>query len=200
MEIFRLNSDAESTRKAAEYSYAFKQKGNQVKADKAGINASIIAPRVSSINREYIPFGYVDGNTIVSDSANVIFGAPVWLLGLIESRMHMTWVRAVGGRLKTDYRYSSNVVYNTFPVSILSTQRKNEMARVMTEILDLREYEGGNLAELYNKDTMPKSLRQKHKELDGIVDRSYQQRSFESDEERLSTLLKLYQEMTSNNE
>lgn len=200
VEIFRLNSDAESTRKAAEYSYAFKQKGNQVKADKAGINASIIAPRVSSINREYIPFGYVDGNTIVSDSANVIFGAPVWLLGLIESRMHMTWVRAVGGRLKTDYRYSSNVVYNTFPVSILSTQRKNEMARVMTEILDLREYEGGNLAELYNKDTMPKSLRQKHKELDGIVDRSYQQRSFESDEERLSTLLKLYQEMTSNNE
>ncbi|WP_273710076.1 class I SAM-dependent DNA methyltransferase [Leuconostoc mesenteroides] len=200
VEIFRLNSDAESTRKAAKYSYAFKQKGNQVKADKAGINANIIAPRVSSINREYIPFGYVDGNTIVSDSANVIFGAPVWLLGLIESRMHMTWVRAVGGRLKTDYRYSSNVVYNTFPVSMLSTQRKNEMARVMTEILDLREYEGGNLAELYNKDTMPKSLRQKHKELDGIVDRSYQQRSFESDEERLSTLLKLYQEMTSNNE
>lgn len=138
------------------------------------------------------------GETIVSDSANVIFGAPIWLLALIESRIHMTWVRAVGGRLKTDYRYSSNVVYNTFPIPSLSTQRKNEMTRVMTEILDLREYEGGTLADLYNKDTMPESLRKKHEELDGIVDRAYQQRPFESDEDRLGTLLKLYQEMTTN--
>lgn len=195
---FRLESDAESTREAADYAYAFKQKGNQVNADKAGIKSSIVAPRVSSSNREYIPFGYVGGETIVSDSANVIFGAPIWLLALIESRIHMTWVRAVGGRLKTDYRYSSNVVYNTFPIPSLSTQRKNEMTRVMTEILDLREYEGGTLADLYNKDTMPESLRKKHEELDGIVDRAYQQRPFESDEDRLGTLLKLYQEMTTN--
>lgn len=65
----------------------------------------------------------------------------------------------------------------------------------MMDILDLREYEGGNLARLYNKDSMPISLRKKHEELDGIVDRAYQQRPFEGDEERLSVLLKLYQTM-----
>ncbi len=72
------------------------------------------------------------------------------------------------------------------------------MARIMMEILDLREYEGGSLATLYNKDTMPESLRKKHEELDGIVDRAYQQRPFGSDEERLAVLLNLYQEMTEN--
>ena len=100
--------------------------------------------------------------------------------------------------MKTDYSYSIKQVYNTFPIKNLSTQRKNEITRVMTEILDLREYEGGSLASLYNKDTMPESLRKKHEELDGIVDRAYQQRPFESDEDRLGTLLKLYQEMTTN--
>lgn len=64
-------------------------------------------------------------------------------------------------KVKTDYRYSSGLVYNTFPVQNLSTQRKNEIARVMLDILDIREYEGGSLAELYNTKTMPKSLRQK---------------------------------------
>src|SRR5699024_1321792 len=132
----------------------------------------------------------------VSDSATAVYNAPMWLLGLLESRMHMVWLNAVGGKLEARYRYSAGLVYNTFPIQKLSTKRKNEIERVMTEILDLREYEGGSLAYLYNKNTMPESLRKKHEELDGIVDRAYQQRTFESDEERLGTLLKLYQEMT----
>ena len=142
--------------------------------------------------------GIVGSDTIISDSAMAIYNAPMWLLGLLESRMHMVWLNAVGGKLENRYRYSAGLVYNTFPIQNLSTQRKNEMARVMTEILDLREYEGGSLASLYNKDTMPESLRKKHEELDGIVDRAYQQRPFESDEDRLGTLLKLYKEMTTN--
>lgn len=156
---------------------------------------TIIVPRVSSENRKYVPMGIVGEDTVVSDSATAIYNAPIWLLGLLESRMHMTWLRSVGGKLETRYRYSAGLVYNTFPVKELSTQRKNEMARVMLEILDLREYEGGTLAQLYNKDTMPESLRRKHEELDGIVDRAYQQKQYESDEERLATLLKLYKEM-----
>ncbi len=125
-----------------------------------------------------------------------IYNAPMWLLGILESRMHMVWLRSVGGKLETRYRYSAGLVYNTFPIKGLSTQRKNEMTRVMTEILELREYDGGTLAELYNKDTMPENLRKKHEELDGIVDRAYQQRPFESDEKRLDILLNLYQKMT----
>ena len=108
----------------------------------------------------------------------------------------MVWLRSIGGKLETRYRYSSGLVYNTFPVQNLSTQRKNEIARVMLDILDIREYEGGSLAELYNTKTMPKSLRQKHEELDGIIDRAYRQKPFNSDEERLSILLELYQNMT----
>jgi hypothetical protein len=157
---------------------------------------TILIPYTSSENRDYLPAGIVGKSVMPSAGARVIYNAPVWLLGLLESRMHMVWLRSVGGKLKTDYRYSAGLVYNTFPIQNLSTQRKNEMKRVMIEILELREYLGGTLAELYNKKTMPEVLRKKHEELDGIVDRAYQQRPFESDEDRLSMLLNLYQKMT----
>lgn len=157
---------------------------------------TIVIPRVSSENRKYVPMGFVGEDTVVSDSAIAVYSAPTWLLGILESRMHMVWLRSIGGKLKTDFRYSSGLVYNTFPIQNLSTQRKNEIRRVILDILDIREYEGGSLADLYNKNTMPNSLRQKHEELDGIIDRAYQQRPFNSDEERLSILLKLYQKMT----
>lgn len=201
----RLESKATSTREAGKVPYRFVQNGERVKyfedyrkkhnGNDTGIK-QIIIPRVSSESRDYVPMGYVNNNTVISDSAIVIYNAPIWLLGLLQSRMHMVWLRSIGGKLKTDYRYSSGLVYNTFPVQNLSTQRKNEIARVMLDILDIREYEGGSLAELYNTKTMPKSLRQKHEELDGIIDRAYRQKPFNSDEERLSILLELYQNMT----
>ena len=98
--------------------------------------------------------------------------------------------------MKTDFTLSSRLVYNTFPIPELSTHRKNELKRIMLEILDLREYEGGTLAQLYNRYKMPESLREKHEELNGIVDRAYRQTPFESDEERLALLLNLYKEMS----
>lgn len=157
---------------------------------------TIVVPRVSSENRLYVPMGFVGEDTVVSDSAIAIYSAPTWLLALLESRMHMVWLGSIGGKLKTDFRYSVGLVYNTFPIQNLSTQRKNEMKRVMLEILDLREYEGGNLATLYNKNTMPETLKKKHDELDRIIERAYRQKPFESDEERLTTLLNLYKTMT----
>lgn len=190
---YREKSKRKETRALANKPWSF----GEVRHDESSKN-SILIPRVSSEKRDYVPMGIVGSDTIISDSAMAIYNAPVWLLGLLESRMHMVWLNAVGGKLENRYRYSAGLVYNTFPIQNLSTQRKNEMARVMTEILDLREYEGGSLASLYNKDTMPESLRKKHEELDGIVDRAYQQRPFESDEDRLGTLLKLYKEMTTN--
>ena len=111
------------------------------------------------------------------------------------SRKHKVWLKTIGGKLETRYRYSIGLVYNTFPINNLSKKRKNEISRVMYEILDIREYIGGTLARLYNKETMPELLKKKHEELDGIVDRAYRQKPFESDDERLSILLKLYKEM-----
>lgn len=200
----RLESKAVSTREASKFPYRFVQNGERIKAFESyreehngsdiGIK-QIIIPRVSSESREYVPMGYVNNDTVISDSAIVIYNAPIWLLGILESRMHMLWLRSIGGKLETRYRYSSELVYNTFPIKNLSIQRKNEISRVMLDILDIREYEGGSLANLYNKKSMPEILRKKHKELDGIVDRAYQQKPFNSDEERLSILLELYQNM-----
>ena len=143
----RLKSKATSTQEAGKTPYFFVQRGERIsafedyqshnKGREEGIS-QIIIPGVSSEAREYVPMGYVDNNTVISNSAMAIYDAPMWLLGLLESRMHMVWLRSIGGKLETRYRYSATLVYNTFPIQNLSTQRKNEMARVMTEILDLR--------------------------------------------------------------
>ena len=162
---------------------------------------AIIIPRVSSENRIYAPMGIVDSNTIISDSAMAIYDAPLWLLGLLESRMHMAWLKAVGGRLKEDYRYSAALVYNTFPVPELSTRRKNEIENLVLNILDIREEEGGTLAELYgsplaekNPKPMNAKLLEAHQELDRVVDRAYKPSGFKDDAERLSLLLEMYDE------
>lgn len=161
--------------------------------------AAIIIPRVSSQNRFYVPMGYIQPDIIISDSAMAIYDASLWLLGLLESRMHMTWLRAVGGRLKTDYRYSAGLVYNTFPVPNLSTRRKNEIEKLVWKILDIRDEEGGTLAELYgsplaekNPKPMNPRLLAAHQELDEVVDRAYRDRPFKDDNERLSLLLNMY--------
>lgn len=198
----RLTSTSKSTVYTADFPYSFAVRGGYDEAY-ATFKASgedeflqILVPGTSSENRDYVPMGFVGEDTIISNSAYVIYNAPIWLLGLLESRMHMVWLRAVGGRLKTDYRYSAGLVYNTFPVPELSTRRKNMIEEQVFEILDLREELGGTLAELYHKETMPESLREAHKKLDEIVERAYKDTPFNSDEERLSHLLKRYKEMT----
>ena len=198
----RLASSASSTQAAAKTPYAFVQKGEYDEAY-ATFKASgqdeflqLVVPAVSSESREYVPLGFVGEDTIVSNRCYVVYNSPIWLLGLLQSKLHMVWLRSIGGKLKTDYSYSSGVVYNTFPVPELSTRRKNMIEEQVFEILDLREELGGTLAELYHKETMPKSLREAHKKLDEIVERAYKDTPFNSDEERLSHLLKRYKEMT----
>ncbi|WP_024343605.1 class I SAM-dependent DNA methyltransferase [Streptococcus equinus] len=190
VKLYRLSSKSKPTQLLAEMPWRFGE-------TKDFSGQAILIPRVSSEGREYVPMDFLDDSkTIVSDAVIIIENAPIWLLGLLESRMHMVWLRAVGGRLKTDYRYSAGLVYNTFPVPELSTRRKNMIEEQVFEILDLREELGGTLAELYHKDTMPESLREAHKKLDEIVERAYKDTPFNSDEERLSHLLKRYKEMT----
>ena len=189
---FRQNAKSKSTKELADYPWRFgelKELSSQV----------ILIPRVSSETREYVPMDFVMGkDMIISDAVITINNAPIWLLGILESKMHMVWLRSIGGKLKTDYRYSAGLVYNTFPIPELSEARKNMLEEAVFEMLDVREEEGGTLAELYggaNK-SMNERLRQAHEKIDGIVERAYQQKPFESDEERLSVLLNLYKEIT----
>ncbi|OIU73167.1 class I SAM-dependent DNA methyltransferase [Rossellomorea aquimaris] len=193
---------AESTKEYAKKPWLFVQRGEWDKANKSGKikgKQTLVVPKVSSETRDYVPIGFVEDDTIISDLAMVVYDAPIWLLGILESRMHMTWLRAVGGKLKTDYRYSAGMVYNTFPIPKLSTNRKNILEEAVLEMLDVREEEGGTLAELYGGANKPMNgrLREAHEKIDGVVERAYKQEPFKSDEERLSVLLKLYQEKVS---
>lgn len=198
----RLTSTSKSTVYTADFPYSFAVRGGYDEAY-AAFKASgedeflqLVVPAVSSESREYVPLGFVGEDTIVSNRCYVVYNSPIWLLGLLQSKLHMVWLAAIGGKLETRYSYSSGVVYNTFPVPELSTRRKNMIEEQVFEILDLREELGGTLAELYHKETMPESLREAHKKLDEIVERAYKDTPFNSDEERLSHLLKRYKEMT----
>lgn len=191
---YRLGSKRKATQKLANYPQLF----GEIRWNNSN---AIIIPRVSSKNRLYVPMGYIQPDTVISDSAMAIYDAPLWLLGLLESRMHMTWLRTVGGRLKTDYRYSASLVYNTFPVPKLSTRRINEIEGLILNILDIREEEGGTLANLYgsplaekNPKPMNSRLLKAHQELDEVVDRAYKSNGFKDDNERLSLLLDMYSE------
>jgi hypothetical protein len=160
---------------------------------------SIIIPRVSSESRQYIPMGFLDPGIVVSDSAFAIYDAPIWLFGLLTSRIHMVWVRTVGGKLKTDYRYSAGLCYNPYPFPKLSPTQKAAIEDAATDILITREpylTMGKTLADLYDPEKMPADLKQAHERLDDIVESCYPGYPFSSDEARLECLFKLYEKMT----
>ncbi|MFC2619635.1 MAG: class I SAM-dependent DNA methyltransferase [Pauljensenia sp.] len=187
---YRQTSDASSTAKYANRPYLFVQRAYKP-------TDSIIVPRVSSERREYVPIGYLSPDTVISDAANAIYDAELWLFALLTSRMHVVWLRAVGGKLKTDYRYSNTLVYNNFPVPPLTGSVKETLTQRALRVLDVREYHCEHtLAELYDPQKMPENLRQAHADLDTVVDRIYRKRPFDSDEERLNLLFDLYQQMS----
>ena len=158
----------------------------------------ILIPRVSSENRKYIPIACFDDNYKAGDTC---FTVPVnnketYILGILTSKMHMTWMRAVAGRLKTDYRYSKNLVYNTFPFPNISQKQKDTITELVLNILDEREkHSEKTLAQLYDPDKMPAGLRDAHHRLDLAIEQCYRKKPFESDEERLEYLFKMYEKM-----
>jgi hypothetical protein len=186
---FRIKSSAKTTNGYASIPHKFAQRCLKE-------TDSIIVPRVSSEVRPYIPIGFLNSETIISDSALAIYDAQPWLFSVLNSRMHMTWVRAVAGRLKTDYRYSSSLCYNTFPFPFISDNQKQELEKQVYRILDEREYHSEKtLAQLYDPEKVPAGLREAHRLNDLAVERMYRSRPFESDEERLEYLFKLYEQM-----
>lgn len=156
----------------------------------------ILIPRHSSENRDYIPIGFFDKTNIAHDSCLVIGSTNLWLFGVLTSKMHMAWVKTVGGRLKTDFRYSAQLCYNTFPFPTISEVKKKEIEALAEEVLLTRQYHTEKtLAQMYNPEKMPKDLREAHNALDIAVDSCYPGAPFDNDEERLEVLFKMYEKM-----
>ncbi|MBQ0022574.1 MAG: class I SAM-dependent DNA methyltransferase [Prevotellaceae bacterium] len=188
----RVSSKREATKKLSIVPYRFGEVRHEF-TDK------IIMPRVSSERRPYIPIGFLNSDDVISDSAFAIYDAPIHLFGIITSRIHMDWVRTVGGRLETRYRYSAGLCYNTFPFPNISDTKKQEIEDAATDILLTREPYltiGKTLADLYDPDTMPPDLKAAHERLDDIVESCYPGYPFANDEARLECLFKMYEKMT----
>ncbi len=159
-------------------------------------DTQIVLPRVSSIKREYIPMKFLDKSSIVSDAAQVILDAELYIFGILNSKIHMSWVRNLAGKLKNDFRYSAGICWNSFPFPKITDTQKEELETHVYAVLEQRElHSEKTLAQLYDPDKMPDGLRAAHHELDLAVERCYRKEPFTSDEERLAYLFKLYEKM-----
>lgn len=186
----RTKSNAESTRAYANRPHMFVQRAYKP-------TNAIIIPAVSSERREYIPIGFVNKDTVISNLAFALYNAEKWLFALLTSKMHNLWVRAVGGSLETRIRYSATLCYNTFPFPKLTGTQKEELERLAQNIINIRDENFDiTLGDMYNPETMPDALREAHHQLDLAVERIYRTALFTTDEERLEHLFKLYSKTT----
>lgn len=157
----------------------------------------ILIPGHTSEDRDYIPMGFFNENYKANNSCLLIATSEPWLFGVLHSKMHMVWVDAVGGKLETRYRYSAKLCYNTFPFPLLTAKQKESITMHVFAVLDERaKFPEKTMAWMYNPETMPAGLKQAHQELDLAIERVYRLAAFNSDEERLAYLFKMYEEMT----
>lgn len=158
----------------------------------------LVIPEVSSERRVYVPIGWLEPPTIPSNLVRVILDATHYDFAVITSRMHMAWLRNVGGRLESRYRYSIGIVYNTFPWPNADDKARAKKSSALAQaVLDARaNYPDATLADLYDPDTMPPDLRKAHHALDLAVDRLYRKEPFASDRERVEHLFGLYEKLT----
>ena len=191
VKTYREESTRGATRKLSNVPYRF----GEVRYKPTN---AIIIPSVSSERRKYIPIGFVDKDTVISNAAQAIYDAELWIFGVLTSYMHMMWVKSVGGRLKTDYRYSAELCYNTFPFPKITDQQKKKIELYANQTLEVREkYFTKTLAELYDPDKMPGDLAEAHHNLDLYIESCYRKRPFENDNQRLKHLFKMYELMSS---
>jgi hypothetical protein len=135
----------------------------------------------------------LDAGTVVADSAFALYDAPLWALALVASRLHLVWIAAVCGKLKTDYRYSNTLGWNTFPIPMLTDTNRADLTHCAENILLAREVHfPATTADLYNVETMPANLRDAHDHNDEVLERIYIGRSFRNDTERLERLFAMY--------
>jgi len=159
-----------------------------------------LIPKVSSEKRNYIPVGFVSSGIIASGSALVFPGATHYDFGILSSAIHMAWVKQVCGRMKSDYQYSSQLVYNNYPWPVDATAgRKQAVEAAANAVLEVREkcqQDGSTLADLYGPLSMPADLLKEHEALDRAVDKCYRAKKFETERERVEYLFALYEKLT----
>jgi hypothetical protein len=190
----RIDRVAEVRRRAPETAQALVDKPYRFQGRRHRETSAILVPLHTSERREYIPMDFVGPETIISNAANAVYDAEPWLFALLHSRMHMTWVRAVGGRIESRYRYSASLVYNTFPVPAISTEQRTTLTHAAIAVLTAREqFSGQTLAELYDPESMPPGLRSAHRAVDDAVDALYRPEPFDSDASRLGVLFEMYE-------
>ena len=158
---------------------------------------TITVPRTSSENRPFLPNGLIDSRSTVTSEAFALYDAPLWNMALIASRLHLVWIGTICGKLKTDFRYSNTLGWNTFPVPLLTEQNKADLTACAESILLAREaHFPATIADLYAPDAMPDNLRHAHERNDEVLERIYIGRRFRNDTERLEKLFDLYTKMT----
>jgi hypothetical protein len=160
-------------------------------------NWSIAIPNVSSINRPYLPVLLEHSSVVFPNTAFAIYDGPLYALSIIGSKMHIVWVTTVCGRLRTDFRYSNTLGWNTFPIPTLTEKNRADLNRCAEDILLAREaHFPATIAELYNPEKMPANLLAAHDRNDETLERIYIGRRFRNDTERLEKLFELYTKMT----
>lgn len=185
----RRKSPDKGAQKLAERPHLFRDLNNPA--------SYILVPRVSSERRTYVPMGFFDSGTISTDLNNILPNGSRYEFGILSSLLHNDWMRLVAGRLKSDYRYTATIVYNTFPWPTVTANQRKEIERLAEEVELVREdYPGKTLAELYDPDNMPAGLLEAHQTLDRAVERLYRDRPFKDAAERVSHLLGLYEKLT----
>lgn len=191
----RENSIASGIRKFADTPTLFAQRTQPVDED------FIIVPRVSSQSRRYVPMGFIKAGTIVTDLVQIVPNAGLYELGVLISNVHMAWMRAVCGRLKSDYRYIKDVVYNNFPWPEPTNQQKNKIEKTAQDILNARElYPDSSLADLYDPLTMPPELHRAHTANDKAVMEAYGFSIKMTEADCVAELMKLYQKLVEKSE
>ena len=191
VEAVRLESRKAATRAGGAHPHRFDEK-RQV-----GNEEVIAVPRISSEARAYLPVGVLPKGDIITDLLFALYDAPLWNMALIASKLHLVWIATVCGKLKTDYRYSNTLGWNTFPVPKLTEKNKADLTRCAEDILLAREaHFPATIADLYDPEKMPADLRAAHDRNDEVLERIYIGRRFKNDTERLEKLFELYTKMT----
>lgn len=192
---YRLSSAKAATRAFADYPTRFME----IKKCQENL---LIVPEVSSERRKYIPIGYVEEGTICSNTVRFVSNVSLHHFGILTSNVHNAWMRAVCGRMKSDYRYSNTVVYNNFPWPTPTVEQTVKIKQTAQAILDARAlYPDSSLADLYDETTMPPELRRAHQQNDRAVMQAYDFSIKDMTESRcVAELMKLYQELTTKKE
>ena len=186
----RENAPDAGRRKLAERPTQFREINNP--------DTFVVVPAVSSERRRYVPIGFLDKNTIATNLVIMIPDAQLYHFGVLTSNVHMAWMRAVCGRLKSDYRYSKDVVYNNFPWPTLTDAQKAKIEQTAQAILDARAlYPDCSLADLYDEIAMPPELRRAHQQNDRAVMQAY---GFDvattTETSCVAELMRMYQQLT----